>query len=218
MRISCMVLFFLIALPLSAQNDIKRIWEPSITYTHRLNDLWSVTSQLAAFQSPDLLERVEGSVMGLRRISPRTSLGVGYLNRQITPLEDDTGVEHRFILQYGYQIPWGIHLISHRVRAEERIRESGNVHRFRYRISMRTPLQGERLDPGERYLLLQDEVLGSFSENPFTADNRISAHLGFLLKNRQRIEIGIQHRAERLFTDSDVVNVALLSTVWHFTN
>lgn len=61
-------------------------------------------------------------------------------------------------------------------------------------------------------------MLGSFSDNPFSGENRFSAHLGFLLHNRQRIEIGLQYRAERLFTDDDVRHVLIWSTVWHFAN
>lgn len=218
MRIFCLAFFLAVALPLHAQNEVERIWEPSVTYTRKLNDFWSLTGQLTAFQSPDLLERVEGSLFGIRRITPSTSLGFGYLNRQITPLESNTDVEHRFTFQLSHQSVWGIHQITQRVRAEERIRTSGNVHRFRYRAGIRTPLQGERLDPGERYLLTQNEVIGSFSDNPFSGENRLSSHLGFLLQNRQRIEIGLQHRAERLFTDADAQHVLVLSTVWHFAN
>lgn len=218
MRIFCLALFIAVALPLHAQTEVERIWEPSVTYTRKLNDFWSLTGQLAAYQSPDVLERVEGSLFGIRRITPSTSLGVGYLNRQITPLESETDVEHRFTVQATHQSAWGIHQLSQRLRAEERIRTSGNVHRFRYRGGLRTPLQGERLDPGERYLLTQNEVLGSFSKNPFSGENRFSVHLGWLLKNRQRVELGLQHRAERLFTDADVRHVMVLSTVWHFSN
>lgn len=218
MRNFCLALFMLTALPLRAQTEIERIWEPSLTYTHKVDDFWSLSGQLTAYQSPDVLERVEGSLFAIRRITPSTSLGVGYLNRQITPLESDTDVEHRFTLQLNHQSAWGVHQLSHRFRAEERVRSSGNVHRFRYRAGLRTPLQGERLDPGERYLLSQNEVLGSFSDNPFSGENRLSVHMGWLLQNRQRIEVGLQHRAERLFTDADVRHVMVLSTVWHFSN
>lgn len=218
MRNFCLALLFVAPALLSAQGTITRIWEPSVTHSHSLNDFWRVTGQLTAYQSMDRLERVEASVMPLRRLSPRATAGLGYLNRIGTPFESTSAIEHRFVLQYGYQHPWSRHQVSHRFRVEERVRESGNVHRFRYRLSLRSPLQGERLDPKEVYLLTQNEGLASYSENPFSGENRISVHLGYLLPNRQRFEIGLQHRAERLFTDSDVGHVALLSTVWHFTN
>jgi hypothetical protein len=218
MRTFCLAFLLSAALSLHAQTELHRVWEPSVTFAHKVNDFWSYTGQIAAYQSPDVLERVEGSLFGIRRISPSKSLAAGYLYRKVTPLEDRTSHEHRFTIQFTQQTTWGEHQVSQRVRAEERIRPSGNVHRFRYRAGIRTPLQGERLDPGERYLLTQNEMLGSFSDNPFSGENRISAHLGFLLENRQRVEIGLQHRAERLFTDADVRHVIILSTVWHFTN
>jgi len=218
MRSYGLTLFLALSLTSTAQAQIERIWEPSITYSHKVNDFWSYTGQIAAYQSPEVLERVEGSLLGIRRISPSKSIAAGYLYRKVSPLEDQTSHEHRFTIQFNQQTMWGEHQVSQRVRAEERIRPSGNVHRLRYRAGVRTPLQGERLDPGERYLLTQNEVLGSFSDNPFSGENRFSAHLGFLLHNRQRIEIGLQHRAERLFTDADVRHVLILSTVWHFAN
>lgn len=218
MRFFCLALLLVVVRPLHAQTEIDRIWEPALTYSHKVTDFWNLSAQVTAFQSTEQLERVEASLFAVRRFNPTSSVGVGYLYRMVTPLDGETGYEHRFTLQYGYQTPWGVHQLSHRVRAEERVRPSGNVHRFRYRAGLRTPLQGERLDPGERYLLSQNEVLGSFSENPFSGENRLSVHLGFLLENRQRVEIGLQHRAERLFTDADVNHVLLLSTVWHFTN
>jgi hypothetical protein len=218
MRILCLALFIAVALPLHAQTEIDRIWEPALTYSHKVTDFWNLSAHVTAFQSTEQLERVEASLFAVRRFNPTSSAGVGYLYRMVTPLDGETGYEHRFTLQYGYQAPWGVHQVSHRVRAEERIRSSGNVHRFRYRAGLRTPLQGERLDPGERYLLTQEEILGSFSENPFSGENRLSVHLGWLLQNRQRVEVGLQHRAERLFTDANVNHVLLLSTLWHFTN
>ncbi len=210
------MLLFPVMLP--AQVDVTRIWEPSATYSHKVNDFWSVASQLAAIQSMNRLERVEVSVMPIRRLSPRTSVGLGYLNRMGTPLESSSAFENRFVLQYGYQHPWRIHQVSHRFRVEERIRESGNVHRFRYRLSLRAPIQGDRLDPGETYWLTQNEGLASFSDAPFSGENRLSVHLGYLFPNRQRIEVGLQHRAEKLFTGGTIGHVALFSTVWHFTN
>lgn len=218
MRFFCLALFLVTALPLHAQTEIERIWEPAVTYTHKVSDFWTLSTQATAFKSTEQLERVEGSLFAVRRLNPTYSVGIGYLYRNVTPLDDSYGYEHRFTLQVGAQYPLGIHQLSHRLRAEERVRPSGNVHRIRYRAGLRTPLQGERLDPGERYLLTQNEVLGSFSDNPFSGENRLSAHLGFLLKNRQRVEIGLQHRAERLFTDADVEHLLVLSTVWHFSN
>jgi len=218
MRTFCMVLLLLTPILLPAQGDVQRIWEPSVTYSHKVNDFWSASAQFSAFRSPELLERIEASAMVLRRLNPRSTAGLGYLNRYTTPLEPTSTIEHRYILQFGYQQSWQKHAVSHRFRAEERVREAGNIHRLRYRLSLRTPLQGDRLDPGECYLQTQNEGLASFSQNPFSGENRLSVHLGYQLKNRQRVEIGLQHRASQLFTDRDVRHIALLSTAWHFTN
>lgn len=218
MRIFCMVHLLTFPALLLAQENVTRIWEPSVTYTYTTNDYWRVTYQLSAFQSSNRLERIEISVMPLRRLSPRSTAGFGYLNRLGTPFEPASAIENRIVLQYGYQHPWRIHQASHRFRLEERIRDGSFTHRFRYRLSLRSPLQGDRLDAGEYYLLTQNEGLASISEYSFNGENRISMHVGYLLQNRQRIEIGFQHRAGNLFTRHEIGHVALLSTVWHFTN
>ncbi len=212
------VLFLLVPLILPAQGDVDLIWEPSATYTHKVNDFWSVASQLTAIQSSVGLERMEVSVMPLRRLSPRTTIGLGYLNRVGSPFESPSVIENRFTLQYGYQHPWRIHQVSHRFRVEERIRDGEFTHRFRYRVSLRAPIQGDRIDAGETYWLTQNEGLASFRSGDFSGENRISVHLGYLRQNLQRVEVGLQYRAESLFSRNTVGHVALFSTVWHVSN
>lgn len=195
----------------------RQVWEPSATLSLTLSDRHSLTGQLTAFQTTQLLERVEGSVFVNRRVTVRTTLSGGYLLRIGTPLEATQRIEHRPSVTLAHTASVGIRQVSHRVRLEARIRDSGTVYRTRYRLSMRSPLQGERLDPGEYYLLIQQESLGTFSENPFSYENRLSAHVGLLLMNRQRVEVGLQHRAEDIWGGPGMTHTALLSTVWHFT-
>lgn len=196
----------------------ERIWEPSLSYSENVSDRHSLAVQFNAFQSPDQLERIEGSLFLNRRLTVRTAVSAGYLLRVGTPLEATRRLENRLTGQVSYTIPAGIHQLSYRGRLEWRIRDSGDVLRARLRVSTRRPLQGDRLDPGEAYLLLQNEWLASraMETGDRAADNRISAHVGWLRPNRQRIEVGLQHRWEDIGQAGDT-HVVLLSTVWHLT-
>jgi hypothetical protein len=203
---------------LVAGQSLESVWEPAVTVTRTLTDRHSLTAQASAFHSPEHVERVEGSLFVNRRITVRTTLSTGYLLRVGTPFEDTRRFENRITGQATHSFPSGIHQVSYRGRLEWRMRESGDAIRIRLRASVRSPLQGERLDPGEPYLLLQNEVLGTRNMDSASgsADNRISAHLGWLLRNRQRVEVGIQHRLEDIGQPGDT-HVLLLSTAWHFT-
>jgi hypothetical protein len=198
--------------------SVESVWEPAVSVTQTLTEHHSLTAQLSAFRSPEHVERAEGSLFVNRRITVRTTLSTGYLLRVGTPFEATRRIENRITGQVTHSFSSGIHQVSYRGRLEWRMRESGDAMRIRLRASVRSPLRGERLDPGEPYLLLQNEVLGTRNMDSASgsADNRISAHLGWLLRNRQRIEFGIQHRWEDLGQPGDT-HVLLLSTAWHFT-
>jgi hypothetical protein len=197
---------------------LETAWEPAVTVSRTLTDRHSLTAQISAFQRSEPFERVEGSLFVNRRMTVRTTLSSGYLLRVGTPLQDTRRIENRITGQATHTFSSGIHQVSYRSRLEWRIRDSGDAIRGRFRASVRSPLQGERLDPGESYLLIQNEVLGTrtLESASGSADNRVSAHLGWLLRNRQRVEFGIQHRWEDIGQPGDT-HVLLLSTAWHFT-
>lgn len=217
MRVAGFVLWMGWALAVSGQ-PLERIWEPSLAYSQSLSDRHSLSAQVNAFQGTERLERIEGSLFLNRRLTVRTAVSAGYLLRVGTPLEATRAIENRLTGQVSHTLSAGIHQLSYRGRLEWRMRDSGDVLRARIRVSMRTPLQGDRLDPGETYLLLQNELLGSWAmeSGDRAADNRLSAHMGWLLRNRQRVEIGLQHRWEDIGLAGDT-HVMLLGTTWHFT-
>jgi len=217
MRIAGMILWTGWALTVDGQ-PVERVWEPSVTYSQSITDRHSLSAQVNAFQGTERMERIEGSLFWNRRLTVRTTVSAGYLLRVGTPLEATQRFENRITGQATHTFTTGIHQVSYRSRLEWRIRDSGDAIRGRFRASVRSPLQGERLDPGESYLLLQNEVLGTriVESASDSAENRVSAHMGWLLRNRQRVEIGLQHRWEDIGQPGDT-HVLLFSTAWHFT-
>lgn len=91
-----------------------------------------------------------------------------------------------FVVRYG-----------HRVRAEQRITNALTIHRFRYRFSLDFPLQGERLDVGEAYLVGNLETLLSVADvNRPEYDQRFTLNLGWLLNKETKLQFGAEYRFE----------------------
>ena len=68
------------------------------------------------------------------------------------------------------------------------------VYRFRYRLSSEIPLQGQNSDAREFYLKANNEYLGIFEKESGVLEIRLVPILGFKLKDRNKIETGIDFR------------------------
>lgn len=200
----------------AASQSLDSYWLPEISSSWQRDDFHRITVQLSAFQQPRVLERLETSFRADRRLTVRATLSAGYLVRVGTPFGGASDTEHRPGAHLAHSLPLGIHRFAQRARLEWRIRDQDSHLRARYRLSLRTPVRGERLDPGEPYLLIQNEFLtqASGSRAFSTFDNRASLHLGWLLQNRHRLEFGIQHRLERIGSGQPKP-ILLLGTAWH---
>ncbi len=181
--------------------------EPGINLSLGLNDRWSINSQVKAnqliwgnsqssFQS-SYTERLEFqafvnySLFGSRRLS------LGYIGGIDDPLLEDPGYEHRLTQQFSFVANSGGLRLAVRIRAEQRFRDSGFQQRYRVRLGTEIPLQGYRLDEGEPYLLLQNELLTTPAKQFFSFDNRADAGIGWLLPRKNKIQFQVQHRLEK---------------------
>lgn len=113
--------------------------------------------------------------------------------------------------------------LRHRFRLEERFVDApGNPtsfdlrFRLRYRFSADFPLQGERLDPGEFYLNLSNELLttASFDNGFFLWQNRSYAGLGYQFSPRQRLEAAPEWRIGKSRNLDTWQNLLLLRLTW----
>jgi len=107
--------------------------------------------------------------------------------------------------------------LAHRFRLEQRIRTSSYQNRFRYRISFDFPLQGERLDPGERYLILKNEMMSAFNGSEADAENRASLGMGWLLRGNKMFELNLQYRTQDIFSGNGVSHLLLLGTAFYIS-
>lgn len=206
-----------------AQSNTEWIWNPELSYSKKVSDRTSLIAKLSVFNSLDdvsnqnFVQFIEPQLLSSYRLTARWSIGGGYYYRWSGPFVDGTNYEHRLLQQAGYVNYIGDQRLAHRFRLEQRIRSSSYQNRFRYRISFDFPLRGERLDPGENYLILKNEIMTAFNASDADAENRASAGIGWLLKGSKKFELNLQYRAQDLFSGDGVSHLVLFSTAFYIS-
>lgn len=206
-----------------AQGTVDVIVEPAVSYSWASGDRWGYNAQLVGFmavthlEDRPFLEHTEAQLAASYGLGVRTKLGGGYLYRWDDPLEDGYAGEHRLMQQVGIVTYLGDRRLAHRLRAEQRIRTSSYVNRWRYRLGYEVPLQGERLDPGETYLNTSAEALVSFDRDFIGDESRVFAALGWFFSNRRKVEVGLQYRAQDVLAEGDVGHLLLITTAYYLS-
>lgn len=196
------------------------IWNPQFSYSWKSSDRMAYNAKFNLFNSLNgessegFLQFAETQISFAYSTSTRLKLGLGYYYRLTTPFVDGYQYEHRFLQQAGLLTFLGDRRISHRFRNELRFRDSNFQLRLRYRISYDFPLTGEKLDIGEQYLILKNELIGAFSDGNSSGENRISIGQGWLLSQKKKFEAGLEYRTRNLFTEGDIRHLFLLSTTF----
>ncbi len=197
------------------------IWEPEFSYSWKHSDRLAFNSKTTLFNSiqnldnSSSIEHIETAFSFAYNLTVRMKAGGGYLYRLTTPLENEQGYEHRLMQQAAFVSFIGDRRLSHRFRTEQRFRSSSYVNRWRYRLSYDFPLEGERLDPGEWYMILSNELLSSFNSDNFEGENRINAGMGWLFNSKRKLEINLEYRAQDFFTGDALGHVFLIATSFY---
>lgn len=217
------LLLILISLsPLLTYAQSEWIWNPEVSYSWKSSDRVSYTTKLSVFNN--LAELDNNSVLSFFEpqflmsygISTRIKMGGGYYYRWSQPLLSGHRYEHRLLQQIGYISYIGDRRLAHRLRLEQRIRSSSYQNRIRYRLSYDFPLQGERLDPGENYIVLKNEMMTAFNAATGDAENRFSAGLGWFANNNYKFELNFQYRTQDIFSGEGVTHLFLAGTAFYF--
>lgn len=200
------ILFFLM-LSMSYAQNLQSGFLPNLTMSYSISENYKIVHKLesrfpsyndreqqfnAEFERFDFQNYLE------RKIGLFSKLSVGYQLRFRT----DNRYAHRTIQQlswtdrlYGYRI-------GHRIRSDQTFSEDRKPEvRFRYRASFQIPLQGRQLDAGEYYLSLSDELVWSYRSPNADLENRINTGLGLYVNDKNKIETGIEWRAEEFFLE-----------------
>ncbi len=105
--------------------------------------------------------------------------------------------------------------IGHRIRADQTfLPDATDQYRIRYRFSVEKPLQGLDLNPGEIYIILSDELIYSYEPGESDMENRLNVALGFLLNSKNKLQIGIDFRTDKILKPGNR-NRAWLKMGWY---
>lgn len=138
-------------------------------------------------------------------INPFVSLTGGYQFR----LDGRNNDSHRTIQQISFLQRKSTFRLGHRIRTDQTFAAAEAIeYRLRYQLSAEIALQGQTVDPGEYYLVLADELIYSYQDRDSGLENRFVAALGHLSRNRQKFQVGIDHRTDRFF------DAALRQRIW----
>jgi hypothetical protein len=127
-----------------------------------------------------------------RNIRARTNAAIGYQYR----FEGEGENSHRTIQQIGWLTNWRHYRFGHRVRADQTFFDEGVSWRMRYRISSDIPVNGQKLDPGENYLIVSNEIIADYFVDAFDLENRIVAGVGWYFQNKDKLEVSLDYRLD----------------------
>ena len=186
-------------------NEQLYAWESGVAVNYSLNSVWSFNTALSQrsfmTETSEEDQRLAFTFFEIdhfanARIHPNLRFALGYKYRRRHPIPSGR-FEHRLTQQLAWQHTRSTVRLVSRIRAEQRFRNNGLAHRYRYRLSADFPLKGAKLDPKEFYLAFSNELLlEAQSESPTSFENRFSGSIGFLFSKDVKAEVSAIFRYE----------------------
>ncbi|WP_299211753.1 DUF2490 domain-containing protein [uncultured Aquimarina sp.] len=145
------------------------------------------------------------------KLSSDKVFNIGYLLR----LEGDQLV-HRSIFQYAITQQLESTRVAHRFVTDQTFtKDESPEFRLRYRFTVEIPFSGYRVDPGEFYLKVNNEYLGSYQSSNSDLEIRIIPFIGYVVNPKSKLEIGPDYRLSQLF-ESGTKNRLWLSLNYYY--
>lgn len=181
---------------------------PSFTLTKKLNSEWKLSLNTQArfstykgeFSNSDTFKEnidyilTDISILANRKIGLNTSLAIGYLAR-FRNNEQHNRLFQQFIISQKYNS----FALAHRFSTDQTFRPNQRTEfRVRYRLAVDRPLKGNKLNPKELYLKVNNEYLISLQDKKWSNEVRLIPFLGYALADKNKIEIGIDYRVSSL--------------------
>lgn len=201
-------LFFGISVGTFAQSTYQIGILPSFTFTKKLNPKWKLSLNTQArfsaykgeYYNSDTFQKdinyilTDISILANRKIGLNTSLAVGYLAR-FRNNEQHNRLFQQFIISKRYNSLG----LAHRFSTDQTFRPNQKTEfRVRYRLAFDKPLQGNKLNPKEFYLKLNNEYLISLQSQKWSNEIRLIPFLGYAFTDKNKVEIGIDYRISSL--------------------
>lgn len=187
-----------------AQDNMQSLGETAFSINHKISKSYSINfaARSRYFLYEDGILKYKQQQIDVFHFSTfslnynhKLSFGVYYRHRGWFDSRGDN--ETRFTQQFNYtKQKLGVRF-GHRFRTEQRLLNTKTIFRQRYRFAVDFPLNGEKLDIGEAYLVSAVEGLLSLSkpDKPET-DIRLSSQIGWQVTQQLKLQAGLEHRAE----------------------
>lgn len=185
-----------------AQERFTGFVQPQLSVNYSLGPAYShnFSLQQRAFFYRDGASALETRHIDLSHFSdykwgPGRSLGLGVLYRFREPFSDTGENELRLTQQLNLTRRPNVVRTGHRFRTEQRMLPSVTLHRFRYRLALDGPLQGEKLDVGEAYWIGSAEGLltAARGEKPLYS-LRVGGMAGIMASAELKVQAGFEYR------------------------
>lgn len=149
-------------------------------------------------------------------LSGSWKLGATYRLSRRGSLDEVPNIENRFAQQVSTSQRLWKYRLRERLLLEQRVFRDGTHHRWRFRLGLDYPLNGERLDPGEWYLNHQAALLSEpFETDAWTGrEHRFYTGTGTLLPKGSRFEVGLEARLPRVPDNGRYGQRWVLRTSW----
>lgn len=197
------VLFCLISGISTAQSDFTIYSEPEFSLNLDSPNRWSFNFGIG---NRNLMMEDEQGKFDARHLElshftsyevgfySKLSLGLRYRFREV--FEDSQHDEIRITQQYGRSKKFDLIKIAHRLRFEQRFREETSF-RSRYEFSVEFPLNGERVDKNEFFMVTDTEALWSIGkEQKPSFEHRVGISVGNEIFKDTTADVGLEYRLD----------------------
>jgi len=143
-------------------------------------------------------------------LNPFISIAGGYQYRW----DGDGDNSHRTIQQISLVQRKASYRLGHRLRTDQTfLPTEAPEFRIRYRLVAEFPLSGNRIDPGEYYLIASNEPIFEYQADSYNIENRLVCSLGYNFTKNQKLEAGLDYRADN-FLDGGLRQRLWLRVGW----
>jgi hypothetical protein len=221
MRYIKIIIFIIISCSIThAQNNFEYFGESAFALNHSVSQKYKVNFALRSryylFKQGSILykqRQIDIFHFSTLKLNYHhdLSLGAYYGSRGVF---DEGSNEIRFTQQFNYKHQKLSFRYGHRFRAEQRILDTRTIFRQRYRFSIDFPLNGEKLNIGEPYLIAAVEGLLSLSKDRKPElDERTTVQIGFQLSENLKLQTGLDCRLEAINISTNKILFLLTTAI-----
>ncbi len=193
---------------MQAQERFTGYWEPQVSINYGVTGVYShnfsLTNRIYLIDVGEVRPKLRQFELGhfsKLKIRDDQSLALG-IQYRLRNNFDGGANQLRITQQYSLNHSPFVLRFGHRLRAEQQFHKDFTIHRFRYRFAVDFPLQGQKVDPGEPYLVGSLEQLLSVQKGASPEyDARLVGQVGWELEPGLKLQMGLEYRLEEYNSD-----------------